>query len=233
MQNFCMNSDTSMSFIDKRFLAKKKSNQIVHKIVFSIKIREIGFKIHDSSEYVMVELYIPEKSKKTPAIAQLNIELHIVENLKVNVFIKMNVMKSKCIIMNFEKKFLTISICQNMEVSLTIKRKGISINKTVRTVNQMMISLEKIMTMSMRMRDADFSKNRNYNFFFKIERQLNPEKRFFAHVTNSEIIAIQVRNTSEKPYMMPKNLKIDHVRDYDEKGCFMTTPDVTVAHRDI
>ena len=110
-----------------------------------------------------------------------------------------------------------------MEVSLTIKRKKISINKIVRAVNQVMIPPGKTMAVSMRMRDAKFFKNRNYSFFFKTERQLNFEGRFFVHVTSSEILAVQIRNTSGKSYTMPKNLKIDHVRNYDKEDRFMIT----------
>ena len=41
-------------------------------------------------------------------------------------------------------------------------------------------------------------------------------------MTEFNIIAIQVKNTSTKLYILSKNFKMGHIRDYDKKGCFMT-----------
>ena len=39
----------------------------------------------------------------------------------------------------------------------------------------------------------------------------------------SNVTAIQIRNTANKSYIIPKNFKVRHLRDYDEKDYFMTT----------
>ena len=221
--DFCMNNEISMSLIDKEFLANQQPNHTIHKIISVIKIREIRAKIHDNFEYTVMDLYLSDKTKNELITVRLKIELHVINDFKANVLIEMDVMKSKNMIMNFDKKIFTISICQNMKVPLTIKRKSAPINKTVRVVSQMMISTNKIFAISIRVREAKFSKNRNYSFFPKTKRQLNSENEFFAHVTEFDIIAVQIRNISEKFYTISKNLKIGHIRDYDEKKCFMTT----------
>ena len=70
----------------------------------------------------------------------------------------------------------------------------------------------------------NFQKIEIIAFFFKTERQFEFEGGFFAHVTNSEIVAVQMRNISKNSYTLSKNLKIEHIRNYDEKNYFMTTP---------
>ena len=80
------------------------------------------------------------------------------------------------------------------------------------------------MTIPIRVKNKKISTNKNYNFFSKLDSTLKSKKRFFAHVTGSDLIAVQVKNTSAKPYVIPKNFKLDHLRDFEEKECFLTTP---------
>ena len=51
---------------------------------------------------------------------------------------------------------------------------------------------------------------------------LGAEKEFFVHIINFDIVTIQMKNITEKSYMIPKNFKVDHLKDYDEKDCFLT-----------
>ena len=60
-------------------------------------------------------------------------------------------------------------------------------------------------------------------FFQKKNKSFNSKKGFFAHVTNFEIKAVQVKNTSVKSITISKNFKIEHLRDYSKKKCFLTT----------
>ena len=78
------------------------------------------------------------------------------------------------------------------------------------------------MAMSIKMRNFELFKNKNYSFFSKTERQLKTDDEFFAHIIGFEVIAIQIRNTSTKSYIVSKNFKLKHLKNYDEKNCFMT-----------
>ena len=173
-----MNNDTFMSFIDRAFLKRHESMIAIQQTIPPIKIKGIDSKIHDNSEYVMMNIYVPEKMKKKPSIIHIKIELHLINELKTNILVNMNVMKSKNMILNFEKKILIILTCKKMEVLISIQRKNISINRTMRATVQIIISIETTMTVSMRMRKIALFTNKNYNFFPKIEKQLDSEKKF-------------------------------------------------------
>ena len=56
-----------------------------------------------------------------------------------------------------------------------------------------------------------------------MKRMLKFEKKYFVYVTSFNLIVIQIRNTSDKSYTILKNFKIEYLRDFDEKDCFMTS----------
>lgn len=221
--DFCMNSGILMFLIDREFLSKHVSNVLICQLSSSIKIRKIRIKMHDSTEYVVLNLFLSEKIMKEPKITHLTIEFHLMNDLKANVLVEMNVMRLEKMIMNFEKKIITISICENVKISITIQKKGVPINRTVRAVTQITVSVEKIMTVSVKVRGVAPPTDRDYSFYSKKDWLLGSKGGFFAHVTDSEVKAVQVKNTSVKPFVISKNFKIEHLKDYSKEECFLTT----------
>lgn len=69
----------------------------------------------------------------------------------------MNMMNSKNLILNFENKDVTISICKNINMSIFIYKK-ISIYCIVKTIQKTIILIEKTMTISMKLKKAKLSK---------------------------------------------------------------------------
>jgi hypothetical protein len=79
------------------------------------------------------------------------------------------------------------------------------------------------MMISVRIRDINILRNRNYSFFSKADSLLRLEKEFFAHIMSPDIKAVQVRNISEKSYIISKNFKIERIKDFSEEDCHLTT----------
>ena len=217
----CMNSGTFIFLIDRKFIANQTPHAIKHVISSNIKIRNIDSKIHDSSEYVILDFYFKEKCHKETAVTHVKTEFHFVDELKIKILININVMNSKQMSFNFDSNILMISICQNMKISISFHRKANFVDKTMKATSQMIILIGKIMTVSMRMR-GDISKNRDYNFYFKVIWMLKTENEFFVHVTDSELMAVQIKNVFRKLFIVFKNFKMRQLRNYDEKNCFMT-----------
>lgn len=220
---FCMDSGTFMSLIDRIFLMEQQSNAVKQRTSLSIKIRGIRAKVHDSSEFVVLDFCLYGKHHGETAIARLKAEFHLVDDLKAKVLIGMDVMRPEGMILDFGRKIMTIPTCKDMQVPISVRRKSISIDRAVQAAAQVTISVGSIMAIPVRVRGIEIPKNRDYSFFSKIERMLRSEDEYFAHVTGPNIVAIQVRNTSIKSYIVLKNLKVEHLRDYDEEDCFLTT----------
>ena len=52
---------------------------------------------------------------------------------------------------------------------------------------------------------------------------LGSENGFFAHVIDSDLVTVQIKNISKKSYVISKNFKMNHFRDFEKKKCFLTT----------
>ena len=221
-QKLCMNSETFMFLMNRAFLTKQLFHIMKHKITFNIKIKNIKLAIYDSSKYVILDLYMSEKCQKNSVTVHFKAKFHIINKIKINMLINMNVMKSKRINLNFENKIMIIFTCRNIKMSINFHRKKISINRTIRAAIQITMLIEKIIVVSIRIKNTHLiSKNRDYNFFSKMKRMLKFEKKYFVYVTNLNLVIIQIRNISDKSYIIFKNFKIEHLRDFDEKNCFM------------
>ena len=147
-----------MSLIDRKFVANQTSHAFKHVTISNIKIRNIDSKIHNNSEYVILDFYFKKKCHEENVIIYVKTKFHLVNDLKIKILINMNVMNSEQMIFNFDSNSLMISICQKMKIFIFFHRKENLIDKTIRTTSQIIISINKIMTVSMRIQN-NISKN--------------------------------------------------------------------------
>ena len=143
-------------------------------------------------------------------MTHVKVEFFFVDDLKVKILINMNVINLKQMSFNFDSNILIILICQNMKISISFHRKANLVDKAMRATFQVIISIDKIMTVPMRMRN-DISKNRDYSFYFKVIRMLKTKNGFFVHVTGPDLIAVQLENAFRKPFIVLKNFKMEQL----------------------
>ena len=220
--SLCADFEISMSLIDRSYLNKKLSKIKIQKIATSVTVRDIEKQVHDSSKYVMIDLYISERIIDESVLAHLASEIHIVNNLKANVLIDMNIMSLEQIILDFDKNMLIVSICKSLSALIFIISKDIRVNRTVRAIAKTIVVFETCMTVSVRVRRSDLSSDRDYSFHSKSKRQLRSEDEYFAHVIDSEICAIQMRNTTSRSFIISKNDKVNELKDFEKNEAYLT-----------
>lgn len=182
---------------------------IKHKISLNIKIKKIEVKTYNNSEYVFLDFFLKKKRHSDSAVTHIKRKFYFVNNFKIKMPIKINIIKSKQIVLKFGEKIMMILICDNIKISITFHRNKTLINRTMRAIAQVIVSIKKIVTISIQIRELKISKNRNYNFYSKIEKMLRTKDRYFAHITKFNIITVQIKNVSRKLYIIFKNFKID------------------------
>ena len=87
-----LNFGCAVNLIDRIFLTKAYSKLSIKTITSPITIREIGSNKHETSEYVITPLYFPDEDATTILTSR---EIHIVDNLKINLLIDINIMISE------------------------------------------------------------------------------------------------------------------------------------------
>lgn len=97
----------------------------IHKLVSLLLVRRIDDKIIKTNEYVTINVYIDDVDfNRNLVISRFMTKIHLINNLKVNLFLEMNVLKSQKMILNFDHYLVRIDIYKNFIALINV------INKT-------------------------------------------------------------------------------------------------------
>ena len=90
-----INIECAVSFINEKYFRKLLFNENVIKIIASINVKNIK-NVHKKCDiYVFFDLYLNDESKNTFFREYFRREVHVIKNLKCNLFFKMNILKAK------------------------------------------------------------------------------------------------------------------------------------------
>ena len=111
LYKFCFDIEYIISLIDRVFfyqIIEKKGLYIDIKKISSIKIRELNTREHDACEYIIIFMYIFNKSDNVVLIRR---EIHIIDNFLIKTFIDIDIIKSKIIVFDINKDLIIIEFC--------------------------------------------------------------------------------------------------------------------------
>ena len=190
----CVDTDCDMSLIDRKYLLKTRFEINIQKIKKLIRIRNIDDKLHDNSEYVILDFYISEKLKdKSSTVIHFCREVHIVDDFRVNVLLKFDILVSKKSVIDYQRKVIRFSCCKDLKIIIDIVFKEQRITRSIRATVMIVVSSHAFMIMSVRIRNDRLSKNRDYSFESKNDfQQLKLEENFFNHVVDVNVTTIQI-----------------------------------------
>lgn len=89
---WCIDLGCTMSLIDRDYLKLHLPNYSISQSSQPITIRGIGDHRYPCSEYVVLKISITGKNDKSIAVAQLQYKIHIVDDLKVKVLIRIDIL---------------------------------------------------------------------------------------------------------------------------------------------
>ena len=84
-----LNFEYAINLINRIFLIKTHLELFIKIMINFVIVREIGFNKHKTSKYVIILLYFPDENVIVMLISR---EIHIVDDLKTNVLININIM---------------------------------------------------------------------------------------------------------------------------------------------
>jgi hypothetical protein len=104
-----------MLIINCNFLINKTFYYVIYRIAQFICVCEIENVIISFLEYIFLKNFLLEKrSKEKIIIGKIRCYVYVVDNFKINFFIKLNILGSKQIIINYRKKTLYINNYREM-----------------------------------------------------------------------------------------------------------------------
>ena len=141
-------------------------------------------------------------------IAKMKIKTHIIENLKINLFLKIDNLVSQKIIIDFIKQQAIIDICSNTIVKLNISAKSNHQLTYSVYINTKMIdsSHSKIHIFIKTYRIFKLSENWDYIFKFKSDSLI-----FYIHVMNVLLLFAHAINIIKKSVIISQKMQVETI----------------------
>ena len=92
----CVNIEVDITLTNTTFFNSIAKNVSIKTMITSIIVRDLEINKHFTNKYVIVSMYFSDKDEKKQAVkAKITREIHLVTNLKTNMLIENDVLKSK------------------------------------------------------------------------------------------------------------------------------------------
>ena len=157
---------------------------------------------------------------------KLQKQIYIVDNLKINILIELDILDSQKIHLDYKYKQLVIESCEEIIVSITITFVKNKINKVIRALIVSTILLKSNIIVSMRLRDnTQLLSNCNFIFisYQQIFNRFSFENKILFYIIDANFSIIQINNTLDQFIKIDKNSCLDSLQKYKKKSYYIAT----------
>ena len=218
------NIECAVFFINEKYFRKLLFDENVIKMIVSINVKNIK-NVHKKCDiYVFFDLYLNDKSKNTFFREYFRREIHVIKNLKCKLFLEMNILKAKQIIINLINKIMMIFTCRDLIIFIKIAFKlNTQIRRVIHFKNQAVISFKSITQILIYMKNKSVSDDRNY--FFESNQQqltifLKQLNDFYTHVYHDNVAEVHVKNDKNMTIKISRRIRLKTLIEYETKECY-------------
>ena len=162
----------------------------IQQLISLLSIREINNKLIKISDFVIIYLFVIDINDVDKIITiVVFVKIHLINNLKINMFVDVNILKSQRIIVNFDYNILIIKNCEIKIVIDSINRVKLYFKRIIR--NQKIFTIffnELIKILIIFYNNLSIDKN----FFFKSQcsKYLNQNNDVFVYIINANLFFV-------------------------------------------
>ena len=207
-----------MSLIDRQFLTRlMKLDLIINikKMSTIINIRRLNIKQHNVSEYVRLFIYLSE-SKDTALIIK---EVHIINDLSVNVLLEMNILKLENIVLDLSRNMLIINSYNSLKMSISTCIKLTKIDTIIVSKTRKVIASHIDMKISIQTRRKSLrqlSVDRDFIF----EPAQHDSLSICTHIVDHTMSNILIRNDIDYLVILSRRIRLRKVVKYETQECY-------------
>ena len=189
-----------------------------------MKIRDINDALIKTKKHIFFNFRVSNKIKNEIVVIYFIRHVYIVESFKTKTLFDNDILNSKQIVFNVDKKIVIIDNCQNFVIKFNVINIDLSIKRIVRVNSIIKISIKFNVTISFKLRDKNnvLSIERNFMFVSKRIDRLNKNDDVLSHIINFVIENVLINNANTKNVFLFKNCHIDTIQKYEKKNCFLT-----------
>ena len=212
----CADSGCSVTLVDKAFLKSLLPDCTIRTMSTPITVRGLGSNLHQTAEYAIVPLYFQGTDSAGARVLAMTSprEIHIVDQLKANILIGMDIMVPEDIDIIVTRSIASIGSCK-VEVPIEVKSVGKTVRLPVHAKQTTVVpprSKARISVHHASLPDRDF-------LFEPADSLLS----LYAHLVDSSVPAVLAENDTDVPITVPRNHRLGTVYDTDFDNCYLVS----------
>lgn len=224
--NVCLDTGCTMSVMDRKLQALLLPNSKVHTTPSPVTVRGIGASQHVSSDYVIIDMWIPGQGPDGPVMAKITREVHLVDDLRANMLIGMDIQAAEGMVIDIPQRRLTLSSCPKFSTSIDVSSAGKRVERVIRSKQVVSLPPMSVTNVPIQVRgNSPLPEGRDYMFHPEASFDLGAEGGVFTHIVDANMSMVQVRNATSKTATIPRHAKLGRVMDYEEEGCYLASPE--------
>ena len=218
----CIDTESEVIIANRRFFFRQNFDLFIRIMITSFTIRKIVIDQHQTSEYVIASMYfLDQKNDKIVKII-IRREIHLINNLKINMLIDNDVIDSEKWNIDNEHSKTTIDSC-DVTISIDIRRRSSidqSMHKSMHIKKTIIVSSQSEMIISIHYLVDNIFNDRDYLF-----ESNETELILYAHLMNTFIEVILVRNDDKQVVKISRNYRLDYLTEFDYSNAFFVNDD--------
>ena len=130
----CLDNKCSLIFINKNYFHKIFPFTEIKKMFSFIPIRGVANRIIKTNKYAVIKLYVNKIVNKKPAKVSFFMEIHLINELKLNLLIRNDIFKPQKIIIDYDRETVTFGCCKDVITFVDVRTKNsFNAKRTIKT----------------------------------------------------------------------------------------------------
>ena len=182
-------------------------------MAISVEVVGIGADKHRTDEYIIASIYIPRKTTNgSTATAKLTPrEIYIIDNLRVNILIRMDIITLEGINILASKRVAYITSCK-IKAPIKVLSTGLLVRRVISAKKAIVIPPQSIGIVAIHLLTL-----LERDFLFEL---CNTKLSIYTSLVDNNISSILVKNESEKAIKVPRNIRLEEVIEVDFDGYY-------------
>ena len=213
-ENGCLDTGCSVTLMDRAFLARTHPNLAIKRMASPITVRGLGSTMHETDEYVVTPLCFPGKDATAITAPR---EIHVVDNLKANILVGMDIMVPEQIDILASQAKASIGSC-GISVPIEMRtRAGRAVSHPVHAKKSLVVPPRSQVQVPVHHHHGSLP---DRDFFFEPDEM---NLTLYAHLVDSSMSAILAKNDTDRAVQIPRNFRLGTIQEADFDNCYHIT----------
>ncbi len=201
-------------------MREANSDAEIKEILTLIMVKGIGDRRYNASEYVILKMYLPGGNG---AVALIERELYIVDNLTAKALIGIDIIKLEGIMIDLQRDIIRIGAYRGLEVPIIVASRGSRTTAIIYSSKKLIIPpyLNIAVLVIGPKKRLQLPKDRDFIF----EPQTLDTLSAYVYIVDYTVSSVFVRNDTDKPVTLPRRQKLGKVSDYKVTDCYAVDPE--------